>query len=96
MGLADAANTNSGMASNYDTVSGCSHNGKPNNQFCTLHNYIVLFTWLGHKVINVRVGNRQNNIHVMSFKRASEIFLSFQGGLSKTYRTYRKILNSDQ
>ena len=25
-----------------------------------------------------------------------EIFLSFQGGLSKMYRIYRKILNSDE
>ena len=38
------------------------------------------------------------NIHVISFKRVyiQEIFLSFQGGLSKMYRIYRTILNSDQ
>ena len=29
-------------------------------------------------------------------KGIREIFLSFQGGLLKLYRTYRKILNSDQ
>ena len=29
-------------------------------------------------------------------KRIREIFLSFQGGLSKMYRIYREILNSDQ
>ena len=29
-------------------------------------------------------------------KGIGEIFLSFQGGLSKMYRIYRKILNSDE
>ena len=29
-------------------------------------------------------------------KGISEIFLSFQGGFSKMYRIYRKILNSDE
>ena len=29
-------------------------------------------------------------------KGIREIFISFQGGLSKTYRIYRKILNSDE
>ena len=31
---------------------------------------------------------------MISFKRHREILLSFQGGFSKMYRTYRKILNS--
>ena len=29
-------------------------------------------------------------------KGIREIFISFQGGLSKMYRIYRKILNSDE
>ena len=34
---------------------------------------------------------------MISLKKASgRLFLSFQGGLSKMYRKYRKILNSDE
>ena len=35
------------------------------------------------------------DIHAISLKRASARF-SFQGGFSKMYRIYRKILNSDE
>ena len=37
MGLADAGDTNIGMASNYDTDSGCSHYGKPKSNQGTSH-----------------------------------------------------------
>ena len=45
----------------------------------------VRFLWLKYHI---------EHIHVISLKRASEILLSFQGGLSKMYRKYRKILYS--
>ena len=33
---------------------------------------------------------------MISFKRASVAFLSFQGGLSTMYRIYRKLLHLDE
>ena len=60
MGPADGGDTNTGMASNYDTESGSSHYGESNNnQFSTLPNCIVQFTWA--QMIHVRVG-KQNKL----------------------------------
>ena len=57
------------------------------NRIC-LKNYI---RWIINHVVDF-------NLHTCDKfqKGIREIFISFQGGLSKTYRIYRKILNSDE
>ena len=70
----DAGDTNSDLASNYNTDSGCSQYGKPNsNQFSMLHNRdncTVQCKSLGHKIINVRAGNQNkltSSYHSVTF-----------------------------